>query len=166
MPRKIGSVTGLAAKPSQYAQDLLAATEKLAAERIELHREAMRLNTCIEQFEAWVAKLPGRVATTIDLPHPNPAQADADFLLLVRVAREGKRWPVTIAFHVIGDDPPCNWKPLIESSIELKLYAIPHLPRLIVDMAEAQIDLRSKIKSVVDDFEDFATRVGIAKEGE
>ncbi len=159
-------------RPKQQASELdLAeatklATQKLADERANVKTQTERLNACIERFESWVTSIPGRVESTIHLPDPTPEAADPrDFELVVRVARDGKEWRVTWGYWELGDDDPILWKPLREASVEIKLYVIPKLPSLILEMAEQQDRLKARIDAVATSFESFAGKVGIPKEG-
>ena len=115
-----------------------------------------------------MARMPGRVESVLLLPDPTPNDDDPrDFNLAVRVARDGKIWPVSWGFWEVGDAPEAiNWKPLREASIDIKLYVIPQLPRLIVQMAEEQEKLKARIERVADEFEAMASKLGMTKEAE
>ena len=73
------------------------------------------------------------------------------FGLLIRVSRDGKQWPVSWGYWEVGDeDAGVNWSKLREASIDIKLYVIPKLPQLIVEMADQQQQLTSKIEAVAE----------------
>lgn len=149
-------------------EDTLKATRLLADRRADVSAQAERMNACIERFESWVAAMPGRVQATISLapPEPNHPEDPRDWALLVRITRDGKDWPVSWGYWEIGDqDAGVNWKPLRESSIDIKLYLIPELPKLIVEMAVQQERLKSKIDEVATGFQEFAGKVGMPTEG-
>lgn len=153
-------------RPSSFVDETLKATKRLADQRASLSIQAERLNRCIERFESWIAVIPGRVETSIHLPDPDPVPEDPfDIALVLRVARDGKQWPISFGWWEAGDDEAIGWKPLREASLDIKLYVIPKLPGLIVEMAIQQERLRSKIEEVAASFEEFASNVGMPKEG-
>src|SRR5688572_1139496 len=84
--------------PLQMPERIRAATKRLADQQANVKAQAERLNACIERFEAWVAEMPGRVETSIAIPDPPPSHEDGapEYALYVRIARDGKRWPVAI----------------------------------------------------------------------
>lgn len=141
------------------------AAKLLADHRESLSAEATRLNECIIAFENWVAQLPGRVEAAVYVDHPDhpPQDNQHGVVLGLRVARDGAQWPVSFAAvsDYYPEDP--DWRPLREAKLDLKIYAIPHLPRLVQKMVAEQSELKSRIKHAADEFQRFAKQIGITK---
>lgn len=155
-----------AAEPEDSAEAVRDAMKRLAAHQAALSAQADRLNDCIKTFESWIGRLPGRIETYLWLPDPNPKQdPPVVFELLVCLRRDGKDWRLFYAFWEIGEAEEPELTPLREASIEIKLYVVPQLDKLVVEMAKQQQLLTERVSAAVSTFDDMAKQVGIAKEG-
>lgn len=154
------------ADTAKQADAVRDAAERLAREQSALSAQTDRLNACIVRFEAWIGSLPGRVETTLGLPDPTPEEnpPGLECELLVRLRREGKDWQLVWAFVELGDESSVNWKPLREAGVDIKLYVIPQLPKLVTRMADSQEELKRRVDAVASSFEEFTRTAGIGKE--
>ncbi len=119
--------------------------------------EASQLSNRIEQFQAWLNSLAGRVKTQYwtcvdDLGNEFGMKLD----------RAGKEWALYYAF-THGDQAP-DWFVLAEANIETKLRAIAMFPEFLKKMRDAQLDRAKEMAKATEQFDIFANAIGMKGE--
>lgn len=120
------------------------------------------LTTRIKDFEIWLGRVPGRVATSCDLStHPD----DPDWVTRLGFFRDGKEWSLYLYDFCEGMDEVRNRRLLRDASIAEKTEAIRQFPQLLKGMVTSQQSLVQWANRAVGDFDAFAKSIGM-KEGE
>jgi hypothetical protein len=125
---------------------------------------ATQLSKRIESFEAWLNQLPGRVETKLWVSE-SPGSLESFGL---RLHRAGKRWIISYGWwhEEISDPEDDPWSPLTDASIEVKMRALQLFPKLLEQIAAAQVETADRIEAAQAAFDEFARVIGaIGKEG-
>jgi hypothetical protein len=118
----------------------------------------------IARFEAWLAKLPGRVEARAELW----SRCDQPVTRYLALRRDGKDWTLIL---ITEDDDGDPLGPLItdktllrDASLVEKVAAVNLFPDLLAAIAKAQSELATRVLKATEDFDQLAAQLGI-KEG-
>jgi len=143
----------MAAKPAGQGGALI---EKIKAGSETLNLIATSLSNRIGDFEVWLKELPGKVDAVLW-----NSCSDERYLFGVRFGKFRNNWQLLYSYSEINREDEADWNPLSDASLETKLLAVEHLPKLLESISSA-LDARTKqLVASHKNFEAFASEIGI-----
>lgn len=126
----------------------------------EIKRVASGLNERIRRAEDWIAKVPGRVTTYVEMTDPYDGP---EWTFHLRVTGGGDKWQLQFQYQNErhGLDEDAEWQALKDASIETKMAGLRALPLLFEQMRKAQLQFIEKMRDAQAVFDHFAESVGM-----
>lgn len=153
----------MAERPKRPPSEVLQGIERQAT---AVREAANAVSGRIEQFEHYLANLPGRVETTLHVRHPDGGGGTSvlgETTLAIRLARDGSTWKLVVGTsHVSlirGFDPTIEWRPLVDAPLKWKVAAVKSFPDFLTAVEKSQAELVEELNSVVADYDHFASGV-------
>jgi hypothetical protein len=119
----------------------------------------------IEQFEKWLAGLPGRVEAELHAELADPGEnCPEPYYFSMRLCRFKGDWKLLCGFSLASENP--KWAPLVEADVDTKLLALSNLGALLEKLHEEQANRLKKIEEANSSFDEFALALGINQQKE
>jgi len=152
------SLTNVFARPSavRSAPEVI---ESIHSQALAVREAAHQLTNRIEQFEACLASLEGRVDTTHFGVHPDSGPQNK-LELAIRLHRKEKAWVLSWGSPIPRRNPFAeqlmDWLPLKEAPLKIKIAAIKIFPNFLETIEKTQIQLVEQIEKATAAFDAFA----------
>jgi len=123
---------------------------------------ATGLSECIEEFQTYLSKLPGRVEAECFGVHPDAESLEQaeSMSLVLRFHRDGKGWRLSWGsyYDQYHNDPDhsVEFKPLDTAPVKIKVAAVKMFPNLLVAIELSNEALVKKIEEAKAEYRSFA----------
>lgn len=135
------------------------ALERIHANASEVRAAATELTKKVNQFEAWLSKVPGRVAASVSVYESD--EGEVEHLGFQRV---GNEWALVTFSYYLPSDTYSAPQLLRDASMSVKAQMVPNFAKLLEAMAEQQECQAKYAREVSRKYDAFAAELGI-KEG-
>ena len=137
-----------------------AVVESIKEHAAAVREEAKELTKRIEQFEAYLATVKGRMDTTHFGRHPD-CDPEEDLDLAIRLHRSGKEWVLSWANHNSGyhEEHAMDWQLLKEAPLKIKIAAVQMFPDFLEEIEKSQIRLAKEIRRATTEFDEFIKKL-------
>lgn len=137
--------------------------EKVKSRAQRISEEATEISRRIEQFEKWLAALPGRVQTELWVDDPDSDQSSPSAFGLM-LHRYGKEWLLSVGYEYQNHlNDGVEWKPLRDASVDEKIFSVSLFPQFIKKLGSSQLKLISRLEEANAQFDELASAIGIEK---